>query len=143
LTYDPNYGNNRHLKLSHRLLDEGCRINSLLGIQRVYTHAAGLGEIAFSIGCGSIRRSMMQRTTKVGVDAAPFPLVVDRSQEHFLKTSEVATALRISSRTVRLWAECLVLPAVKIGKQWRFRPTDIAKVIADPSAISITASTLE
>ncbi len=38
-----------------------------------------------------------------------------------LTTTEVAGALRVSKRTVCLWAECGDLPALRIGKQWRFR----------------------
>jgi excisionase family DNA binding protein len=38
-----------------------------------------------------------------------------------LKTAEVASILGISKRTVCLWAECSELPALRIGKQWRFR----------------------
>jgi len=41
--------------------------------------------------------------------------------EALLKTAEVAHLLRISSRTVRLRAECGELPGIKIGRQWRFR----------------------
>lgn len=81
----------------------------------------------------------MQRTMKLGIEAVPLFDVANLSQEHFLKTSEVAKALRISSRTVRLWAECLALPAVKIGKQWRFRAADVAKMMVDPAAIPMTA----
>jgi len=42
-----------------------------------------------------------------------------------LTSAEVAQYLRISARTVRLWAECAVLPAVRVGKQWRFRRTEL------------------
>jgi len=44
-----------------------------------------------------------------------------RESERLLRTKEVAQWLGISSRTVRLWAECSELPAVKIGRQWRFQ----------------------
>jgi len=44
-----------------------------------------------------------------------------------LTTAEVAALLRISPRTVRLWAECSELPALRIGRQWRFRVGDISE----------------
>ena len=42
-----------------------------------------------------------------------------------LTTKDVALELCISVRTARLWAECDVLPALRIGRQWRFRARDI------------------
>jgi excisionase family DNA binding protein len=48
-----------------------------------------------------------------------------------LNTSEVALWLGISTRTVCLWAECSVLPAIKLGRQWRFRRETILQWIAD------------
>jgi excisionase family DNA binding protein len=38
-----------------------------------------------------------------------------------LSTAEVARMLGVSTRTVRLWAECSELPAFKAGRQWRFQ----------------------
>jgi len=37
-----------------------------------------------------------------------------------LRSCEVARLLGISSRTACLWAECSQLPAIKVGRQWRF-----------------------
>ena len=37
-----------------------------------------------------------------------------------LTTVNTARILGVSPRTVRLWAECQILPAFKFGKQWRF-----------------------
>ena len=39
----------------------------------------------------------------------------------FLTTQQIATLLGIATRTVCLWAECGELPAIKVGRQWRFR----------------------
>lgn len=36
-----------------------------------------------------------------------------------LSTAIVANRLGLSPRTVRLWAECGQLPAIKVGRQWR------------------------
>src|SRR3977135_2109171 len=55
---------------------------------------------------------------------------------HFLTTVEVSVLLRISRRTVCLWAECSELPAVRIGKQWRFRRDDINRWIDRAAAKS-------
>ena len=37
----------------------------------------------------------------------------------YLSTSIVALRLGVSARTVRLWAECGELPAMKFGRQWK------------------------
>lgn len=38
-----------------------------------------------------------------------------------LSTAEVARLLRVSVRTVCVWAECCELPGYKVGRQSRFR----------------------
>jgi excisionase family DNA binding protein len=35
-------------------------------------------------------------------------------------TKQLAAALNVAPRTVRLWAECDEIPAIRVGKQWRF-----------------------
>lgn len=47
------------------------------------------------------------------------------SDERLLATQEVSRLLGVSPRTVRLWAESGDIPAVKVGRQWRFRPGDV------------------
>jgi excisionase family DNA binding protein len=42
-----------------------------------------------------------------------------------LTTEHLAALLSVSQRTVCLWAECGTLPAIKIGKQWRFCENEI------------------
>jgi len=51
----------------------------------------------------------------------------DASGEEMLTTQEVAGWLRVSPRTVRCWAETGRLRAVKVGRQWRFRPSDVER----------------
>lgn len=46
-------------------------------------------------------------------------------QEGLLTTAEVAKCLRIAPRTVCTWAECNELPAIKVGRQWRFRRANV------------------
>ena len=42
-----------------------------------------------------------------------------------LRTNDIAHWLGIHPRTIRLWAECGEIPAIKIGKQWRFRRIEV------------------
>jgi len=48
-----------------------------------------------------------------------------------LNTAQLASWLGISTRTVCLWAECAHLPAVKVGRQWRFHREAIEEWLAD------------
>jgi len=53
-----------------------------------------------------------------------------RKNEHkdpLLSTAAVAKWLGISSRTICLWAECGEIPAIKIGRQWRFREEELRR----------------
>lgn len=52
-------------------------------------------------------------------------------QSRLLNTSQLAAWLGISVRTVCLWAECSQLPAVKVGRQWRFQREAIQQWLAD------------
>ena len=45
--------------------------------------------------------------------------------EHMLTTEQVSRWLGIATRTVCTWAECDQLPAIRVGRQWRFRQRDI------------------
>ncbi len=42
-----------------------------------------------------------------------------------LSTAAVARWLGVAPRTICLWAECREIPAIKIGRQWRFREKDV------------------
>ena len=46
--------------------------------------------------------------------------------EPLLTTAAVAKWLGISTRAVCLWAECKELPAIKLGRQWRFRRDELS-----------------
>jgi excisionase family DNA binding protein len=48
-------------------------------------------------------------------------------RDMFLSTAIVARWLGISPRTVCFWAECGEIPALKIGRQWRFREEEISR----------------
>ena len=47
------------------------------------------------------------------------------NHEPLLSTAAVAKWLGISTRTLCLWAECKEIPAIKIGRQWRFRESEL------------------
>jgi excisionase family DNA binding protein len=52
-----------------------------------------------------------------------------KAKRLLLTTKEAAQILSVAPRTVRLWAESLVLPAFKVGNHWRFRPGDVSGFI--------------
>jgi excisionase family DNA binding protein len=62
-------------------------------------------------------------------------------REPLLTTAAVAKWLGISTRAVCLWAECKVIPAIKIGRQWRFRQEEIGQWIESPDAAKVRIST--
>ena len=47
-----------------------------------------------------------------------------------LTTEQVAGWLAVPRRTLRLWAECSLVPATKVGRQWRFAGHDIQQWLA-------------
>ena len=58
---------------------------------------------------------------EAGAPKALLPFQKNEVNCLLLKTGDVAAVLRVSRRTVCLWAECGVLPAIRVGRQWRFR----------------------
>jgi excisionase family DNA binding protein len=66
-------------------------------------------------------------------------LLSDR--EPLLTTAAVAKWLGVATRTVCLWAECNEIPAIKIGRQWRFRAEDLRNWLESPQAGKVTNST--
>jgi excisionase family DNA binding protein len=59
------------------------------------------------------------------------------NRESLLTTAAVAKWLGIAPRTVCLWAECKEIPAIKIGRQWRFREGELGEWLRDPSAAKV------
>lgn len=55
-------------------------------------------------------------------------------REPLLTTAAVAKWLGVSARTICLWAECREIPAIKIGRQWRFREAEVGEWLASSSA---------
>lgn len=65
---------------------------------------------------------------------APGPtqeLAPSSNGDSLLTTAEVSKWLGVPPRTLRLWAECDEIPAVKVGRQWRFRREDVLKWIEE------------
>ena len=56
---------------------------------------------------------------------------MDKNDDALLRTEKVASRLQVAVRTIRLWAECGVVPALKIGRQWRFPAADIQRIEAN------------
>ncbi|HKE24707.1 MAG TPA: helix-turn-helix domain-containing protein [Bryobacteraceae bacterium] len=54
------------------------------------------------------------------------------NHEPLMSTAAVAKWLGISTRTLCLWAECKEIPAIKIGRQWRFRESDLSAWLSHP-----------
>lgn len=57
--------------------------------------------------------------------------------EPLLSTAAVARWLGVSTRAICLWAECREIPAIKLGRQWRFRHEEIARWIESPAASKV------
>ena len=63
--------------------------------------------------------------------------VLISNREPLLTTAAVSKWLGVSTRTLCLWAECQEIPAIKIGRQWRFRETDLWKWLESPLAAKV------
>ena len=57
-----------------------------------------------------------------------------QNREPLLTTAAVAKWFGVSPRTVCLWAECREIPAIKIGRQWRFREGELGEWLASANA---------
>ena len=57
--------------------------------------------------------------------------------EPLLTTAAVAKWLGVATRTICLWAECNEIPAIKIGRQWRFRERQLREWLESPQAAKV------
>lgn len=64
------------------------------------------------------------------------------SREPLMTTAAVAKWLGVSTRTLCLWAECREIPAIKIGRQWRFRESELSRWLLSPEAHKVQNLTL-
>ena len=55
----------------------------------------------------------------------------DRAEVRLLTIPDVAEFCRVSERTVRRWIKARELPAIRLGRQWRIVPKDLARFIRD------------
>ncbi len=62
--------------------------------------------------------------------------------EPLMTTAAVSKWLGISTRTLCLWAECKEIPAIKVGRQWRFRESELANWLKSPDASKVKNLTL-
>jgi excisionase family DNA binding protein len=80
----------------------------------------------------------MNRKPRVSKVSPHLTIVVDGSNREPLQTSAtVAKWLGIAPRTVCLWAACKDIPAIKIGRQWRFRESEILEWLRNPECAKV------
>lgn len=51
---------------------------------------------------------------------------LSNKNEPLLTAEAVSKWLRISMKTLCLWAECKQIPAIRVDSQWRFRESELA-----------------
>jgi excisionase family DNA binding protein len=59
------------------------------------------------------------------------------NREPLLTTEAISKWLGVSTRTLCLWAECQEIPAFKVGRQWRFRESELAKWLENPESLRV------
>ena len=64
------------------------------------------------------------------------------NREPLLTTEAVSKWLGLSTRTLCLWAECKEIPAIKVGRQWRFRQSEVADWLQSQDASTVKKLTL-
>jgi excisionase family DNA binding protein len=62
-----------------------------------------------------------------------------REMEAFLTTEEVLSYLKITPRTIYRLIRSGELPAVRIGRQWRFRRADLDRWLERQRAVSTSS----
>jgi excisionase family DNA binding protein len=64
------------------------------------------------------------------------------NREPLLTTEAISKWLGVSTRTLCLWAECKEIPAIKVGRQWRFRQGEVADWLQGQDASKVRKLTL-
>jgi len=67
---------------------------------------------------------------------------MSNNREPLLTTEAVSKWLGLSTRTLCLWAECKEIPAIKVGRQWRFRQSEVADWLQSRDASTVKKLTL-
>jgi excisionase family DNA binding protein len=60
--------------------------------------------------------------------------MMSNHQEPLMSTAAVSRWLGVSTRTLCLWAECKEIPAIKLGRQWRFRESELSNWLRSDAA---------
>jgi excisionase family DNA binding protein len=68
--------------------------------------------------------------------------LINNYREPLLTTAAVSKWLGVSTRTLCLWAEFQEIPAIKVGRQWRFRQSELANWLESPEASKVKKLTL-
>jgi excisionase family DNA binding protein len=63
-------------------------------------------------------------------------MVESGTETVMLTTEQVAKWLGIAPRTVCTWAECSELPAIKVGRQWRFHRREVSEWLERRSSLT-------
>ena len=66
---------------------------------------------------------------------------IPNHREPLLTTEATSKWLGVSTRTLCLWAECQEIPAFKVGRQWRFRESELAKWLEDSGPLKVRKPT--
>ncbi len=53
------------------------------------------------------------------------------TRTRYLPVAVVARKLGVSTRSIRLWAQCGELPAIKVGRQWRIEEASLHQWITN------------
>lgn len=70
------------------------------------------------------------RCLTASVEYETVPIMVDIPQTpELLTAAEVAAAFRVSRQTVIRWATDGIVPAIRVGRDWRFRRHDIERLL--------------
>ena len=70
-------------------------------------------------------------TDHVVLEEGPVAKDEDRAEVRLLTIPDVADICVVSTKTVRLWIKAGELPAIRLGRQWRIVPKDLARFISD------------
>ena len=67
---------------------------------------------------------------------------LSNNREPLMTTAAVSRWFGVSTRTLCLWAECQEIPAIKVGRQWRFRESELSRWLVSPEARKVRSLTL-
>lgn len=91
---------------------------------RCFVPASGTAaeRLLFTSNMEALLRMMSGSMRGLALEAGP-----SGDTEPLLTTREVSKKLHVSPRALRLWSECGEIPAMKVGREWRFRCGEVAQ----------------